>query len=126
MNILLESRLSDEELIGRTRKRLNTSWKFRVLLLIAGLVWGLIVLWIIPVAFDWIQDGLKQSGAQWRWFYVGMSTGTGLGSLLFISVFPVNLPTHYLSLTHRFSGVKQRSPSPTQRLPPFPHARVTP
>ena len=102
MNILLESRLSDEELIQRTRKRLNTSWKFRVLLLIAGLLWGGLTLWLIPVAFDWIEDGLKQSGAQWRWFYVGMSTG--LGSLLFISA----MMAFYLLFLGIFSTILER------------------
>jgi hypothetical protein len=39
-----------------------------------------------------------------------------------LSVFAVNLPTHHLSLTPRFSGVNRLRPRSTKRLQPFPHA----
>jgi hypothetical protein len=84
MNILLESHLSDDEIVERTRKRLNANWKFRVLLFIASLGFGGILLWGSPMMVKWVTDGLTQSGTQWRWFYMGMSTGMALGTMLFL------------------------------------------
>ncbi len=77
--------LSDEEIIARARKSIGTTRIFRVITLCVALAMGGMAVWGASMFFDWVIDGLKDSRGQWRWFYMGVSTGlTAVG--VFVAV----------------------------------------
>lgn len=89
--------LSDEEIVARARKQIGKSWRDRVFMFCVALAMAGLAAWVGTMFLDFVIDGLKDSGAQWRWFYFGLSTGvtaamifTAVGysatCLLFISI----------------------------------------
>jgi hypothetical protein len=82
MKLCLLPQLSDEEIVARARKNIGTTRIVRVLLSCAALVIGGWSIWGFSMLFDLVIEGLKDARGQWRWFYMGFSTGLTATALL--------------------------------------------
>jgi hypothetical protein len=80
MNIFTIRKLSDDELVERTRKQLDNP-KGRWLLLVLAVASAAVAVWLAPNIFRWI-DTLKASGPQWRWFLLGLASGLAVAGFL--------------------------------------------
>src|SRR5688572_20142891 len=104
MKLFSSAPLSDEEIVARARKTLATSRAFGVMLIVMSVLMCGASIFGATFFVDMLIDVSEQSGAQWHWFWIGVSTGASVAAL-FVAIAHLAL---YLIATTTLSFYQQR------------------